>query len=879
MLPEMAHLRHDETVPKVGHKRLWVSGMRGCWRVVAVGLVLLGWVGAQGQRTGGSRTRELVDRGWKFALADVAGASAAGFEDAGWQDVNLPHSFSEPYFRSADFYTGYGWYRKHLRLAAARAGERTSLEFEGVFQDAEVWVNGVRVGEHLGGYTGFTLDCTKAVKAGDNVVAVRVNNLWNGQLNPRAGEHVFSGGIYRNVYVVRTAAEHVTWYGTWVTTPKVSEQAATVEVKTEVENDSAAGEAVELTTRVLGPDGREVARYRSVSRVEAGAVATVEQRGEVRGPKLWSPETPALYTAVSEVRAGGRLKDTVRTRFGVRWFTWTAEDGLTLNGRHRYFHGADVHQDHAGWGDAVTDAGARRDVEMVKEAGFDFIRGSHYPHSPAFVDACDELGVLFWSENTFWGMGGDKDDEFWDASAYPVREEDQAPFEAHVKESLKEMIRIHRNHPAVIVWSMSNEPFFTAPAVMGKMRELLAALVAESHALDPTRPAAIGGAQRGKIDLIGDVAGYNGDGARLFLHPKVANAVTEYGSAREVRPGTYDPHLGDLAGQPEFAWRGGQAIWCMFDHGSIAGLEGTMGIVDYFRLPKRGWYWYRNALRGVAPPEWPVEGQPAGLRLTASREAIEHADGSEDAQVIVTVVDAAGKALSNSPEVTLEVVDGPGGFPTGRKIVFKAGTDIPILDGQAAIEFRPYFAGKTVLRATSPGLKEARLEIVARGAPKYAAGRTPEFLPGPYVRFVGRPGAVGGAYGTIGNIALDRPTHASSEATGHSARLASDGDAGTYWSAAYAGSGAWWDCDLEGVYEVTGVTLRFAGRGRYGFAVQTSDDRIGWKTVTRDSGDGTATVELPAGTRTSGLRVVLEEVPAGSVAGLAEVQVRGSRSR
>ena len=159
---------------------------------------------------------------------------------------------------------------------------------------------------------------------------------------------------------------------------------------------------------------------------------TVDQSGEVNGPKLWSPETPKLYTAVSRVYVKGAVEDEFRTRFGIRWFTWTADDGLTFNGKHRYFHGADVHQDHAGWGDAVTNAGARRDVAMVKEAGFDFIRGSHYPHKPAFADACDELGVLFWSENDFWGIGGYKGDGYFNASSYPTKEEDQAPFEAHV---------------------------------------------------------------------------------------------------------------------------------------------------------------------------------------------------------------------------------------------------------------------------------------------------------------------------------------------------------------------------------------------------------------------------------------------------------------
>jgi hypothetical protein len=828
-----------------------------------------------------ARTKTNVDRGWKFLLGDEARASDAAFDDGKWQYVNLPHSFSEPYFRSPDFYVGYGWYRRHIRVDAATVKEQASLEFEGAFQDAEVWVNGKKAGEHLGGYTGFSLDITGYLHAGDNVAAVRVNNLWNGQLNPRSGEHVFSGGIYRDVYLVTTAAVHVPWYGTFVTTPKVSDDAATIDVKTEVRNSSAAATTAVLKTAILDPAGRQVAQYSTEQKIDAGALVTVDQSGVVSGPKLWSPETPRLYTAVSRIVVKGVVQDEFRTRFGIRWFTWTADDGFTLNGKHRYFHGANVHQDHAGWGDAVSNAGARRDVAMVKEAGFDFIRGSHYPHKPAFADACDELGVLFWSENNFWGIGGYKGDGYFNASSYPTVEADQAPFEAHVLQSLAEMIRINRNHPSIIVWSMSNEPYFSPAAVMPKVRALLAKEVAESHQLDPTRPAAIGGAQRGGIDLIGDVAGYNGDGARLFIHPKVASAVTEYGSAKEDRPGTYDPHLRDLAGQPEFPWRGGQAIWSMYDHGSVAGAEGTTGIVDYFRLPKRGWYWYRNALAGVAPPVWPVEGKAAGLKLTASSPVIAHADGTDDVQVIVTVVDAAGKQISNTPDVTLEVASGPGEFPTGKSIAFKKGTDIPILDGQAAIEFRSYYAGTTVIRATSPGLPAARLTVVSKGAPEYVAGKSPEFAPGPYVRFIGRMQTVAEQ---VANIALDRPTNASSMAAGHQSKLATDGDNATYWAAAADASGPqWWESDLEGVYDVSAVSVRFAGTGSYGYEIQGStDDRMSWKTVAKGTAEAAGkavAIALPAGTRTSGIRIVLDAVPEGAVPGLAEVAVRGARAK
>jgi hypothetical protein len=319
----------------------------------------------------------------------------------------------------------------------------------------------------------------------------------------------------------------------------------------------------------------------------------------------------------------------------------------------------------------------------------------------------------------------------------------------------------------------------------------------------------------------------------------------------------------------------------MFDHGSIAGMEGTTGIVDYFRLPKGGWYWYRNALAKLPPPEPAQAGTATGLKLTSSSPVIEHAEGTDDVQVIATVVDATGKQLSNTPDVTLEVVSGPGGFPTGRSITFKKGTDIPIQYGQAAIEFRTYFAGTTVIRASSPGLPDARLTVVSKGAPVYVAGKSPEFLPAPYVRFVERQQT---AAEPVANIALDRPTNASSMAEGHQSKLASDGDNATYWAAAADATGSqWWECNLEGIYDVSAVSVRFAGTGNYAYEIQSStDDRMTWKTVVKGTAEAAGvpvTIALPAGTRTSGLRVVLDSATAGAVPGLAEVAVRGARAR
>jgi len=181
-----------------------------------------------------------INRDWKFKLGDYPGAETPAFDDAAWDAINLPHSFSIPYFQYKDFYVGYGWYRKHLVIKPEWASKRVCVEFEGAFQDAEVYLNGTRLGEHKGGFTGFSMDITSAIHPGDNVLAVRLNNNWNAQIEPRAGDHTFMGGIYRDVRLVVTDPLHVTWYGTFVTTPDVSNGSAIVNVKTEIANQGTA---------------------------------------------------------------------------------------------------------------------------------------------------------------------------------------------------------------------------------------------------------------------------------------------------------------------------------------------------------------------------------------------------------------------------------------------------------------------------------------------------------------------------------------------------------------------------------------------------------------------------------------------------------------
>ena len=828
------------------------------------------------------------NREWKFQLGDVAGAEAAEFDAAKWEDIGLPHSFSMPYFAADRFYVGYGWYRKHFNVPKEWSGRRVNLEFDGVFQVADIFVNGRRLGEHKGGYTGFSFDLTDAVKTGDNVVAVRVNNVWDPQLAPRAGEHTFSGGIYRDARLVVTAPVHVAWYGTFVTTPQVSKASGTVNVKTEVVNDSATVKSVLLKTSVLDTKGKTVAQMESTQSIAPGATNVFDQTcAPVPNPKLWSPENPILYSVKTVVLDGRKPVDDYTSPLGFRWFKFTADQGFFLNGEHYYFKGANVHQDHAGWGDAVADSGFFRDVKLIKDAGFDFIRGSHYPHAPAFAAACDQLGMLFWSENCFWGTTGFRSP--WAASAYPTNSADDAGFEASVKASLRDMIRIQRNHPSIIVWSMDNEVYFSDRSVMPKVRSFLRDLVAYTHELDPTRPAGIGGSQRGDIDKLGDVAGYNGDGARLFVNPGIPSVVTEYSSTIADRPGKYDPGWGDLPSTPgadrnivgswRLPWRSGEVIWCGFDHGSLAGRRfGAMGLVDYFRLPKREWFWYRNEYLHFPPPAWPSNGVPAALTLTADKTTLNAVDGTDDAQIIVTVVDKNGRAISNCPPVTLAIESGPGEFPTGPSITFAPDSDITIRDGQAAMEFRSYYAGKTAMRATSPGLKDAVIQITTRGEPKFIAGKTPAVKPRPYVRFTAS--ANNGSLMTFG---LANPTRASSEATGHSGRFANDGNAASYWQADPADTSAWWCVDLERIVTMSSVKLAFPFDGNWRYRVEISDDgNSGWKLLSDQTqsaaGASTQTLSAVAGTHGRFLRVTFVGTPDVRPAALAEVEAFGNFS-
>jgi beta-galactosidase len=434
------------------------------------------------------------------------------------------------------------------------------------------------------------------------------------------------------------------------------------------------------------------------------------------------------------------------------------------------------------------------------------------------------IGLLLWQENDFWGSGGDQqetDNWYSGAGAYPMKEEDRADFEESVKADLKEMIRIHHKHSSIIVWSMCNEPFFTGWGTIEHGRSFLAELTKLTHTLDPTRPIGISGCQRGDIDKLGDIACYNGDGARLFINPGVPCLVSEYGSTIACRPGKIIPVWGDLQ-QEKIPWRSSEAIWCAFDYGTRAGYFGLMGMIDYFRLPKNMYYWYRNEYAKVPPPEKAVSGTPAKLRLSADKTVISNTDGPDDIFLVVSVLDKDGKQLSNSPDVSLRIVSGPGEFPKGSSITFSNSSDIYIRDGKAAIEGRSYYAGQTIINAASEGLQPDSIIIETKGAPAYIEGETPKTVDRPYIRYSASD-EVNKKYSGI-NIAYQKPTRASSESEGQTDDKANDNNELTKWESDSSEDISWWQLDLENLYTIYEVRFMLPEKENRPFIVELSKD-------------------------------------------------------
>ena len=404
------------------------------------------------------------------------------FNDSQWRLLNLPHDWGieGPFQQELRGETaklpwfGVAWYRKHLEIPAADAGRKIFLDVDGAMAYASVWVNGQLAGGWPYGYSSWRVDLTPFVKFGaDNVIAIRLDN-------PEKSSRWYpGGGIYRNVWLVKTAPVRVAHWGTAVTTPKISTDSATVKIKTTLDNSTAADTTVSVTHEIFalkadGSRGKSVAKTPAASAtIPAGKSAPLESETSIGSPKLWNIEQPNRYVVVTTVELNGAVVDTYETPFGVRQFEFTADKGFFLNDKHVKLNGVCQHHDLGALGSAINFRALQRQLEILREFGVNAIRTSHNPPAPELLDLCDRMGFVVMDEAfDCWATGKNKND-------YQVLYADWH------EQDLRALIRRDRNHPCVILWSSGNEvPDQDRPAGPELAEEHRGII----HSEDPTRP-------------------------------------------------------------------------------------------------------------------------------------------------------------------------------------------------------------------------------------------------------------------------------------------------------------------------------------------------------------------------------------------------------
>ena len=595
---------------------------------------LLAWMAVAQQRT-----ETLLEKGWKFMKGDVADAMKPDFDDKQWEAVTVPHDWAiyGPFDRSHDLqevavtqnletaasvktgrtgglpYVGVGWYRTTFE---APAGKLVSLVFDGAMSEARVYVNGQEVCFWPCGYNSFHCDVTPYLnkEGAKNLLAVRLEN------RPQSSRWYPGAGIYRNVRVVATEAMHVPVWGTQLTTPHVSAEYASVCLKTTVEG--AGMKDVRILTQILSPEGEVVASKDNTMKINHGQ--PFEQNFLVDAPRLWSPETPYLYKAVSKIYVDGQQTDEYTTRFGIRSIELVADKGFFLNGQHRKFQGVCNHHDLGPLGAAINVAALRRQLTLLKDMGCDAIRTSHNMPAPELVELCDEMGFMMMVEPF---------DE-WDIAK--CENGYHRFFKEWAEKDMVNMLRQYRNHPSVVMWSIGNEVPTQCSPEGYKVASFLQDIC---HREDPTRPVTCGMDQVSCVLANGfaamlDVPGLNYRTHRyvesyeklpqnLVLGSETASTVSSRGvykfPAELKKQAIYDDHQSsgydleacswsnvpdeDFALADDYDWTLGQFVWTGFDYlgepspydtDAWPSHSSVFGIIDLASLPKDRYYLYRS---------------------------------------------------------------------------------------------------------------------------------------------------------------------------------------------------------------------------------------------------------------------------------------------
>ena len=610
-----------------------------------------------------ARERLLLDFGWKFHLGNEwgigqnlakagsgIGPASVVFSDASWRQVHLPHDWAVelPFDPRADGAHGFkaigaafpqnsvAWYRRSFALPAADAGRRLWLEFDGVYRDATVFVNGWFVGHHESGYSGFRFDITDVAEVGgQNIVSVRVD------ATETEGWFYEGAGIYRHTWLVKTAPLAIAPDGVSVVGSFKNNTpggAAKVQMETRLTNAASAPVEATVVWSVVGPDGKPVATTRRTARVGAAASIDVTGSTAVTAPVLWSPESPRLYQLITNVEVAGRVVDHVTTTFGLRTFAFDAKQGFLLNGRPYVIRGTCNHQDHAGIGVALPDRMQSFRLERLKEMGSNAYRSVHNPPTPELLDACDRIGLIVMDESRLLGS------------------------DAANLDRLERLVRRDRNHASVAMWSLANEEFSTQGTPSG--RRSAATMQALIKRLDPSRPVtynSTAGNDRAGVDEVIEVRGWSYRvgvdrmDAYHAAHPQQPNVGSEQGSTITTR-GIYttDPARGYMSAyddnQTDWSntakgwasffgprpWLSGAFVWTGFDYRGEPTpyqwpcISSHFGIMDTCGFPKdnfwlyQSWWTERPMVHVLPHWNWPGrEGQEIDVRAHTNAEEIE----------------------------------------------------------------------------------------------------------------------------------------------------------------------------------------------------------------------------------------------------------------
>lgn len=605
------------------------------------------------------RGEYLLKKGWKFTKGEVSNAEMPAFNDAKWETVDIPHDWAifGPFDKNNDLqnvavtqnfetqaslktgrtgglpYVGIGWYRTTFY---STPGKQTTLIFDGAMSEARVFVNGKEACFWPYGYNSFYCDVTSLVNEDgkNNTLAVRLEN------RPQSSRWYPGAGLYRNVHVVTTEKIHVPVWGTQITTPYVKDEYASVCLRTTILN--AGKTELTVVTDIMDADGQVVSTKTNKGVINHGQPFT--QNFIVERPKLWSPETPVLYKAVSKIYSGDTLLDTYSTRFGIRTIEYIADKGFYLNGKRRKFQGVCNHHDLGPLGAAINVAALRHQLTLLKEMGCDAIRTSHNMPAPELVELCDEMGFMMMLEPF---------DE-WDIAKCDNGY--HRFFNEWAEKDMVNMLRQYRNNPCVVMWSIGNEvPTQWSPEGY-KVAKFLQDIC---HREDPTRPVTCGMDQVKSVLANGfaamlDIPGLNYrahlyDEAyerlpqNIILGSETSSTVSSRGVYKfpvERKAGAmYDDHQSssydleycnwsnipdiDFARAEDHEWTIGQFVWTGFDYlgepspydtNAWPNHSSMFGIIDLASIPKDRYYLYRSVWNKEAEtlhilPHWNWEGR------------------------------------------------------------------------------------------------------------------------------------------------------------------------------------------------------------------------------------------------------------------------------